>query len=57
MEQKQIEKAINDVYDKWRSLKENRHTLAVLEFTDSDTKGVYAIIEDAIKLFVSQQKL
>ena len=57
MEQKQIEKAIGDVYDEWCSLEENQHTLAVLELTDPYTKGVYEIIEGAIKLFVRQQKL
>ena len=53
----ELQKKINKTYDEWESQEENKHTRAYIEFSDPDVKSCYQIIEDAIRIFVSQNNL
>lgn len=52
-----LEKAIDKVYAEWESKEDNKHTRCFIEMSDPDVKSCYQIIDDAIRIFVSQNNL
>lgn len=53
----ELQKKIDKVYEEWSGQKENAHTRAYIGFSDPDVKSCYRIINDAIRIFVSQNNL
>ena len=53
----ELQKKIDKTYDEWESQKENTHTRSYIEFSDPEVKSCYQIINDAIRIFVSQNNL
>lgn len=53
----ELQKKIDKVFEEWESQEENAHTRAYIEFSDSEVKSCYQIIDDAIRIFVSQNNL
>ena len=57
MDFNKLQKKIDKVYAEWSRQEENAPTRAYIEFSDSDVKSCYQIIDDAIRIFVSQNNL
>lgn len=53
----ELQKKIDKVYEEWSNQEENTHTCAYIEFSDPEVKLCYQIVEDAIRIFVSQNNL
>ena len=53
----ELDKKIGKVFEEWENQDENLHTIAIIELTDPRVKSCYQIIEDAIRIFVSQNNL
>lgn len=52
-----IKEKIDKVYAEWERQEENTHTRAFIGLSDPEVKSCYQIIDDAIRIFVSQNKL